>query len=282
MRIVPTIILLSVLASGQANSAQPQNAMAAAVKSSDQLTIPAGTKVPLSLKHAISTRQSREDDAVYAETTFPVVANDRVLIPAGTFVQGRITHIQRAGRIKGRAEVLIHFTSMIYPSGYTVMLPGAVQNAPGVDKPESKTAKERFAPTAIKRRRSVRLGAWARQEPLLERRRTAAKARYRRRNRWRGRDGDRSAHWRQRSENGRRHDARNGDPARSLRRCQPRSLSDQDRGGYAVDYFRLNVALTCAVTETVWGENSCVGAGAAIIGLILDSCRAIGMIRMFS
>ncbi len=134
MRIVPTIILLSVLASGQANSAQPQNAMAAAVKSSGQLTIPAGTKVPLSLKHAISTRQSREDDAVYAETTFPVVANDRVLIPAGTFVQGRITHIQRAGRIKGRAEVLIHFTSMIYPSGYTVMLPGAVQNAPGVDK----------------------------------------------------------------------------------------------------------------------------------------------------
>jgi type IV secretion system protein VirB10 len=134
MHIVPTIILLSVFASAQTNSVQPQNGMAAAVKSSDQLTIPAGTKVPLSLKHAISTRQSREDDAVYAETTFPVVANDRVLIPAGTYVQGRISHIQRAGRIKGRAEVLIHFTSMIYPSGYTVMLPGAVQNAPGVDK----------------------------------------------------------------------------------------------------------------------------------------------------
>jgi type IV secretion system protein VirB10 len=134
MRIVLTIILLSVLVSAQTNSAQPQNGMATAVKSSDQLAIPAGTKVPLSLKHAISTRQSREDDAVYAETTFPVVANDRVLIPAGTFVQGRISHIQHAGRIKGRAEVLIHFTSMIYPSGYTVMLPGAVQNAPGVDK----------------------------------------------------------------------------------------------------------------------------------------------------
>jgi type IV secretion system protein VirB10 len=134
MRIVLTVILLSVLASAQTNSSQPQNGMATAEKSSDQLTIPAGTKVPLSLKHAISTKQSREDDAVYAETTFPVVANDRVLIPAGTYVQGRISHIQRAGRIKGRAEVLIHFTSMIYPSGYTVMLPGAVQNAPGVDK----------------------------------------------------------------------------------------------------------------------------------------------------
>jgi len=49
-------------------------------------------------------------------------------------VQGRISEIQRGGRIKGRAQVLMHFTTLIYPSGYTVILPGAVENAPGVDK----------------------------------------------------------------------------------------------------------------------------------------------------
>jgi predicted lipid-binding transport protein (Tim44 family) len=27
----------------------------------------------------------------------------------------------------------MHFTSMIYPSGYTVMLPGSVENTPGAD-----------------------------------------------------------------------------------------------------------------------------------------------------
>jgi type IV secretion system protein VirB10 len=107
-------------------------------KPADQLVIVSGTKVALTLKHAISTSQSHEGDAVYAETTFPVVANDRVLIPAGTFVQGRISHIQKPGHIKGRAEVLIHFTTMIYPSGYTVSLPGAVDNAPGVDKTKVK------------------------------------------------------------------------------------------------------------------------------------------------
>jgi type IV secretion system protein VirB10 len=90
------------------------------------------------LKHAISTKGSREGDAVYAETTFPVVVNDRVVIPPGTYVQGRITHIQRAGRVKGRAEVLMHFTTLIYPSGYTVVMPGALQNAPGVDKADVK------------------------------------------------------------------------------------------------------------------------------------------------
>lgn len=103
-----------------------------------ELVIPSGTKVPLKLDHAISTKESRDGDAVYAETTFPVVVNDRVLIPSGTYVQGRISRIQRAGRVKGRAEVQMHFTTLIYPSGYTVMLPGAVENAPGVDNTNMK------------------------------------------------------------------------------------------------------------------------------------------------
>lgn len=102
--------------------------------SPNQVIIPSGTKVPIVLKHAISTKATREGDAVYAETTFPIVVNDRVVVPAGTYVQGRIIHIQRAGHVKGRAEVLMHFTTLIYPSGYTVVLPGALENAPGVDK----------------------------------------------------------------------------------------------------------------------------------------------------
>jgi len=126
-----SFILLSVLLCAQNEpAAKPDSATVAPA----QLTIPAGTKVPLTLRHAISTRGSREGDAVYAETTFPLVINDRVLIPAGTYVQGRISHIQRGGKVKGRAEVLMHFTTLIYPSGYTVMLPGALESAPGVDK----------------------------------------------------------------------------------------------------------------------------------------------------
>jgi type IV secretion system protein VirB10 len=95
------------------------------------LSIPAGTKIPLLLKQAISTKNAREGDAVYAETAFPFVANERVIVPAGTYIQGKISHVERAGHGHGRAEILIHFTSMIYPSGYTVMLPGSVENTPG-------------------------------------------------------------------------------------------------------------------------------------------------------
>ncbi|MFY9562562.1 MAG: hypothetical protein WAQ52_20210 [Terriglobales bacterium] len=117
--------------------AQPATAQASAaqaVPSPARLTIPSGTKVPLALKQAISTKTAKEGDPVYCETTFPFVVEDRIVIPAGTYVQGKISRIQRPGRIKGRAELLMHFTSMIYPSGYTVMLPGSVENLPGADK----------------------------------------------------------------------------------------------------------------------------------------------------
>jgi len=120
---------------GQASSAQPaampsQVGSSAAIpapepgKDSNVLTIPAGTKLPLSLKQAISTKNAREGDAVYAETAFPFVLDERVVVPPGTYIQGKIVHVERGGRLKGRAEILIHFTSMIYPTGYTVMLPG--------------------------------------------------------------------------------------------------------------------------------------------------------------
>ena len=106
---------------------------AAAAPDPNAAAIPAGTKIPLVLKQAISTKNAREGDSVYAETAFPFVINDRILVPAGTYVQGKIEHTERAGRSKKRAEILIHFTSMIYPSGYTVMLPASIENTPGAD-----------------------------------------------------------------------------------------------------------------------------------------------------
>lgn len=131
MRALCSVLLISSLALtaatcfGQADNAAP------AAKDSDTLTIPAGAQIPLALKQAISTKTAREGDPVYATTTFPFVINDRVLVPAGTYVQGRISSVKRAGRVHGRAEVLMHFTSLIYPNGYTILLPGSVQNVPG-------------------------------------------------------------------------------------------------------------------------------------------------------
>jgi hypothetical protein len=135
MRYLCAIFLMSVLGVGQD---KPVHSAVPTADSKDDnnhaLTIPAGSKIPVALKHAISTKSAREGDSVYAETNFPFVLNEKVLVPAGTYVQGKISQVKRGGRIHGRAELLIHFTTLIYPSGYTVMLPGAVENVPGADK----------------------------------------------------------------------------------------------------------------------------------------------------
>lgn len=153
MRILFTLLLASGMAIGQASDAPkpasapappqsvqatpaavPTPAQAEALRDPNALVIPAGSKIPLTLAQAISTKNAREGDAVYATTAFPFVVNEHILVPAGTYIQGKIMHSEKAGRAGSkRAEILIHFTSMIYPTGYTVMLPGSVDNTPGAD-----------------------------------------------------------------------------------------------------------------------------------------------------
>jgi type IV secretion system protein VirB10 len=98
-----------------------------------KITIPAGTKVPLILRQTISTGNARPGDPIYASTNFPVIVDDKTVLPAGCYVQGVIDEVKRAGRVKGRAEILVHFRTLILPSGYAVPLGGAVENAPDSD-----------------------------------------------------------------------------------------------------------------------------------------------------
>lgn len=67
-------------------------------------TVPAGTKVLLQLRSAINTRSAKPGDGVYLSSTFPVVIGNRVMIPAGVYVQGVVDRVQRAGHVKGKAH----------------------------------------------------------------------------------------------------------------------------------------------------------------------------------
>src|SRR5437868_2692992 len=110
-----SVVLISAMAFGQAadaakkddaavssNRATPATSADAVVAGPNAAVIPAGTKIPLALKQAISTENAREGDAVYAETVFPFVLNDRMLIPAGTYIQGKIMRSEHAGRSRKR------------------------------------------------------------------------------------------------------------------------------------------------------------------------------------
>lgn len=82
--------------------------------------VPSGTRLPLILHNAVTTRNAKPGDPVYLETLFPVVIDGRILIPAGSYVQGDITEAKRPGRGKGVGEIRVRLSSMILPNGYVV------------------------------------------------------------------------------------------------------------------------------------------------------------------
>src|SRR5262245_4155776 len=93
--------------------------------------VPAGTKIPIELRQPLSTNTAQPGDPVYAQTSFPVLAAGSIAIPAGTWVQGVVDTVKRAGRIKGTAEMTFHLTRLIYPSGVSVDMAAAVDRVPG-------------------------------------------------------------------------------------------------------------------------------------------------------
>src|SRR5258708_3975851 len=97
-------------------------------------TVPAGTKVLLQLRSAVNTKSAKPGDGVYLASTFPVVVGNRVMIPSGVYVQGVVDRVVRAGHVKGRAQLDMHFTSIIFPNGSVVEIPGVVSGLPGASK----------------------------------------------------------------------------------------------------------------------------------------------------
>ena len=98
--------------------------------------VPSGTKVLLELRSAVNTKTAKPGDGVYLSSSFPVVVNGQVAIPAGVYVQGVIDQVTRPGRVKGRAAVRMHFSSMIFPNGSVVSIPGVVNSLPGSAGPQ--------------------------------------------------------------------------------------------------------------------------------------------------
>lgn len=133
----------SVPAAQPASASEPAQAAAAApavqaAPARKTYTVPAGTRVLLQLRSAVNTKSARAGDGVYLASIFPVVVGNRVMIPAGVYVQGVVDRVQRAGHVKGRAQLDMHFSSMIFPNGSVVEIPGLVDNLPGASKQKVK------------------------------------------------------------------------------------------------------------------------------------------------
>jgi hypothetical protein len=114
----------------------------------ETLTIPSGTRVPLTLTNPIRTRSARPGDSIRAVTTFPVTVGTQEVIPLGTYVEGSLRKVLKRDSA-GHPGLLIHFTRMVFANGYAVALEGAMAQtmtgSPGASSPETSTSESRSA-----------------------------------------------------------------------------------------------------------------------------------------
>jgi hypothetical protein len=85
------------------------------------LSVPAGTKIPLVLTHAVDSKSTHRGDEIDAQITFPVTVGKDVVIPQGTFLKGNVEKLVRKG---SRSELQMQSASVIFPNGYIASLSG--------------------------------------------------------------------------------------------------------------------------------------------------------------
>jgi hypothetical protein len=95
------------------------------------VVVPAGTVIPVTLTTRITTKNARDGDGIYGKTAFPVTVDNKVVIPEGSFVRGKITEVKRPGRVKGKGELTLNFQTLVLPSGVTVPIYTSLGGAGG-------------------------------------------------------------------------------------------------------------------------------------------------------
>ena len=80
-----------------------------------EVTIPAGTVLPVELQTAVASDTSNIEDPVRATLRRAIVVNGAQALPAGTAVLGHVTAADRSARVKGRARIAFRFTRLDPP-----------------------------------------------------------------------------------------------------------------------------------------------------------------------
>jgi hypothetical protein len=85
-------------------------------------TVVSGTNFVAALQSAVATDRNKVGDEISLRTLEPIAVNGVTLVPAGATVNGQVTHVEDAGRIKGAAELTLRFTELVTPDGkrYTI------------------------------------------------------------------------------------------------------------------------------------------------------------------
>jgi hypothetical protein len=95
--------------SGNRKSSAAATASGVADAGFREVTLPAGTMLPLVLDSAIGSDTSRVEESVNAHLSRPIVVQGVTVLPTGSPLTGVVTSAVRSGKVKGRAHIAMRF-----------------------------------------------------------------------------------------------------------------------------------------------------------------------------
>jgi hypothetical protein len=85
----------------------------------ETLVVPAGTSVVAVLQTQLSTDENTTGDPFVAKTVDPIYIDGRIVVPAGSRIDGVLRDVQASGRIKDRARMTLVFQEIVDSEGKT-------------------------------------------------------------------------------------------------------------------------------------------------------------------
>lgn len=107
-----------------------------------EITVPAGTLIPIVLDSYVASDTSRIEDAVQAHVRRAIVIDGATAIPAGSAISGYVTRADRAGRVKGRGRLSFRFNRLSAgdpPQRLTISTSSVARQAPATKKKDAAT-----------------------------------------------------------------------------------------------------------------------------------------------
>jgi hypothetical protein len=110
----------AVATGGRADAARPAEAPGSAAATPApaaapvwrEVTIPAGTSLPVVLDTGVSSETSRAEQPVTAHLSRAITVDGMTALPEGSRVSGVVTSATRSGKVKGNAHIAMRFDSV--------------------------------------------------------------------------------------------------------------------------------------------------------------------------
>ena len=103
-----------------------------------EVTLAAGTELPLRLDSALASDESAVEDPVRASLRRDIVVDERTVLAAGTNVAGVVTGVQRSAKVKGRASLAFRFTTLsLGDETYDIRTSSVARRAPGTKRKDA-------------------------------------------------------------------------------------------------------------------------------------------------